>query len=134
MRSIIQEKTGQCYLCMKLHDDYSAKYTEEHHVFMGTKDRKMSERFGLKVQLCKAHHEHDGGPEAVHRNHEICLGLQREAQKAFILNFPDLNFRDFFSKSTMTDEEMEEIRQQATKKQEEDDGSGFILLEDEDED
>ena len=81
--SIIQPRDGGCYLCEKLHGDYSQKYTEEHHVYFGHGQREISEAYGLKIYLCRKHHTHSGGPEAVHRNHETCLLVQQDMQRAF---------------------------------------------------
>lgn len=81
--SIIQPKDGGCYLCELLHNDYEIKQTEEHHVFFGRGQRAISEAYGFKVYLCQAHHQHDGGPEAVHRNHETCRLIQRDVQRAY---------------------------------------------------
>lgn len=50
MRSILHSKQdGTCYLCMLLHDDHGRKQTQEHHVFYGTANRRLSEKYGLKV-------------------------------------------------------------------------------------
>lgn len=38
---------------------------------------------GFKVYLCRQHHIHAGGPEAVHRNHETCLIIQQDVQRRF---------------------------------------------------
>ena len=38
---------------------------------------------GFKVYLCLEHHEHFGGPEAVHRNHETCRMIQQEVQRKY---------------------------------------------------
>ena len=81
--SIIQPRDGGCYLCEKLHGDYSVKHIEEHHVYFGHGQREISEAYGFKVYLCKKHHTHSGGPEAVHRNHETCLRVQQDVQRAF---------------------------------------------------
>lgn len=81
--SIIQPQDGGCYLCEKLHGDYSPKKIEEHHVYFGPGLREISERWGFKVYLCRKHHVHAGGPEAVHRNHETCLLVQQDVQRAF---------------------------------------------------
>ena len=81
--SILQQKDGRCYLCMKLHGDYSFKCTQEHHVYFGRGQREISEAEGFKVYLCLEHHGYTGGPEAVHRNHEICLMLQRDMQRKY---------------------------------------------------
>ena len=83
MKSIIQPKDGGCYLCEKLHGDYSPKKIEEHHVYFGHGQRDISERWGFKVYLCRKHHVYAGGPEAVHRNHATCLLVQQDVQKRF---------------------------------------------------
>lgn len=119
MHSIMHEKDGTCYLCIRLHDDYSPKLIQEHHVIFGTANRKLSEKYGLKVYLCLAHHEH--GIEAVHMNAEIALILKKEAQKCFEEKYPDLSFLGIFGKNYLDDEE----RQQSVKKSEQ---FGFIPL------
>lgn len=79
--SILQEKDGRCYLCMKLHDDYSFKFTQIHHVYFGRGRRAVSEAEGFKVYLCPEHHTE--GAEAVHRNHDTCLMIQRDMQREY---------------------------------------------------
>ncbi len=104
-KSIMQEKNdGQCYLCRLLHRDYSVKTVrEEHHVMGGTANRKLSEKYGLKVYLDPDHHQY--GPEAVHKNAEVAKILHKEAQKAFEERYPDLNFREIFGRSYLTETE-----------------------------
>ncbi|MFG6334808.1 MAG: hypothetical protein K1W20_04955 [Lachnospiraceae bacterium] len=104
-KSIMQDKeTGECYLCRLLHKDYSIKLIrEEHHVMGGVANRKLSEKYGLKVYLDIEHHRY--GPEAVHRNAEVAKLLHREAQKAFERTYPGLNFREVFGKNYLTDSE-----------------------------
>lgn len=98
-KSIMQDKKdGQCYLCRLLHKDHGIKRKrEEHHVLGGTANRKLSEKYGLKVYLDPDHHQY--GPEAVHKNKEVALLLKREAQKAFIRAYQDLDFREIFGKN-----------------------------------
>lgn len=69
-RSILQPKDGTCYLCMKLHDDHRQKLTEEHHIFYGIANRRISEAEGFKVYLCRSHHRYSTAcdPEAIHDN------------------------------------------------------------------
>lgn len=71
MQSVIQSEK-RCFLCGRRIN------LDEHHVFFG-KNRKLSEKYGLKVYLC---HEdcHIFGKNAVHNNAEICRKLQREVQ------------------------------------------------------
>lgn len=48
-------KRDGCYIC-----GYGG-YTEEHHIFGGTANRRISEKYGLKVQLCIEHHRGTNG-------------------------------------------------------------------------
>lgn len=80
-KSILQEKDGHCYLCMKLHDDYRIhSVIHEHHVFGGA-NRAISEAEGFKVYLCLEHHV--AGPEAVHNNQKNMRILQQDAEKIY---------------------------------------------------
>ncbi len=99
MRSIIQSKDGGCYLCERLHGDYGIKQTEEHHVYFGRGQREISEANGFKVYLCRAHHQHDGGPEAVHRNHDTCLLVQQDVQRAFEKRHSRQEFMDLIGRN-----------------------------------
>ena len=67
-KSIMHRKEDRtCYLCMLLRDDYNAREDlQEHHAMPGTANRRLSERYGLKVYLCIGHHL--VGPDAVHNN------------------------------------------------------------------
>lgn len=71
MKSIIQDKkSGRCYICEHWRNDDSLKKgLEEHHIFYGP-NRKLSERYGLKVMLCRYHHQGDihGAHDAIHNN------------------------------------------------------------------
>lgn len=96
-RSIIQKKDGTCFLCKRLYDDDSIKYTEEHHIFGGHANRELSERYGLKVYLCLYHHRE--GKEAVHNNHELMMELKALGQQAFEKNYQELDFRKIFGKN-----------------------------------
>ena len=103
MKSIMQQKDGRCYLCQMLHGDYSIKHDlEEHHVIYGTAQRKLSERFGLKIYCCAYHHLI--GSEAVHNNPEISAMLKDKAQRAFEKRWPELDFRSIFGKNYKLEE------------------------------
>jgi hypothetical protein len=55
MRSIIPgDKENWCFICG------SCDGLEEHHIFGGS-DRQVSEKYGLKVHLCNAHHHGTNG-------------------------------------------------------------------------
>lgn len=71
MKSILQDKkSGCCYICEHWRGDDSIKRDlEEHHIFYGP-NRRLSERYGLKVMLCRYHHQGDihGAHDAIHNN------------------------------------------------------------------
>lgn len=48
----------------------------------GRANRKLSEKYGLKVYLCLWHHTE--GPEAVHHNARLRQQLEEDAQRAFM--------------------------------------------------
>ena len=73
-KSIIQSER-ECFFCGKLTG------LEEHHVFGGVANRKISERYGLKVFCCDYHHRDP--KNGVQYNPEMNLKLKQEAQRAF---------------------------------------------------
>ena len=58
MKSIIQNEK-ECFFCGQ------TACLQDHHIFFGEKNRKHSEKYGLKVWLCVEHHT---GKESVHRS------------------------------------------------------------------
>lgn len=101
-----KERYSSCYLCEKLHNDSSTKLTDMHHMICGPANRKLSEKYGLKVRLCIPHHT--AGPEAVHLNHEMMEILQKDAQRAFEEHYPNLFFREIFGINYLTDKDREQ--------------------------
>lgn len=102
MKSIMQKKDGTCYLCRRLHGDTAPKATQCHHVVFGTANRKLSEKYGLKVYLCLYHHEY--GPEAIHNNAELANRLKAEAQEAFERTHTREQWMEIFGKNYREDE------------------------------
>lgn len=82
-KSIMHNRAdGTCYLCMLLNGDYAVRTgLQEHHAMPGTANRRLSEKYGLKVYLCIQHHT--AGAEAVHNNAGNLRLVQRKAQEAF---------------------------------------------------
>ena len=64
----------QCYMCG------TYKNIQIHHCLKGTANRKISEKYGLKVPLCAYCHT---GSEGVHHNRELDLKLIQQCQQAF---------------------------------------------------
>lgn len=75
MKSIIQKNNNECYMCG------SEQWLEEHHIFEGS-NRKISEKYGLKVKLC--HFCHNEPPRGVHFNKTNMLILKKQGQLAFM--------------------------------------------------
>lgn len=89
MQTILQ-KEKRCFRC-------GTPYVEDHHVFFGTANRKLSEKYGLKLWLCPKHHR--TGPEAVHLNRAVDLEYKAMAQLAFEETHTREEFRQIFGKS-----------------------------------
>lgn len=121
----MHQKDGTCYLCITFDNNYMHhNVTQEHHVVFGTANRKLSEKFGLKVYLCPMHHLSSGCKDAVHRSKETKLMLCKEAQKVFEEKYPTLSFLGIFGINYLNDEDREIKGQQDIKE-------GFIPLENE---
>lgn len=82
MKSIIQT-TKECYVCKTIFD------LHEHHIFEGIANRKLSEKYGLKVWLCSRHHNMSN--EGVHFNkaleNELKILGQRKFEETYEENF-----------------------------------------------
>ena len=72
-KSILQSEK-ECWFCG------AQSGLEEHHIFAGVANRKISEKYGLKVWLCHRHHTGDGGAQY---NSELGDQLKRVAQEKF---------------------------------------------------
>ena len=91
----------RCYLCMILENDYRIhSELEEHHVLFGDV-HVLSDRYGLRVNLCLRHHRI--GPAAVHNNRENAELLMRSAQQVFQKEFPHLNWMEIVRKNYLED-------------------------------
>ena len=105
MKSVIQNKEDhQCYICKNFLGDWSEKKDlEEHHIFEGVANRKLSEKYGLKVYLCKKHHTGDieGSREAVHSKdqNDYDIKLKQIAQMIFEKDHSKKEFMSIFGKN-----------------------------------
>ena len=86
-KSIIQVKR-QCLICHNSN-------VEEHHCIYGTANRKLSEKYGLKVYLCPEHHR---GTRGVHGRDGKTLDtyLKQLAQSKFEEKESREKFRQIF--------------------------------------
>ena len=88
MKSVLQNEK-KCFVCGRtdvLHD---------HHCLFGTANRKISEKYGLKVWLCPIHHNMSN--EGVHFNKALDLRLKQMAQAYYEQNIGNRTafIRDF---------------------------------------
>ena len=75
MKSIIQ-KEKECYICG------TTQWLEEHHIFEGTANRKLSEKYGLKIWLC--HRHHNEVPDGIHFDKWLRDRVKQNTQKLFM--------------------------------------------------
>lgn len=73
MKSIIQTDRSYCYICGR---NSAFEPLDEHHVFAGA-NRKLSERYGLKVYL----HHMSCHLNGVHKDGELADRLKANAQQ-----------------------------------------------------
>lgn len=90
-KSIIQ-KEKECYICG------TNVWLEEHHVFGGA-NRKISEKYGLKIWLC--HRHHNEVPDGIHFDKWLRNRVKEDTQKLFMkyYNKSEEEFRQIFGKS-----------------------------------
>ncbi len=74
-KSIIQEKK-ECYV------GKSTLWLECHHIFEGTANRRLSEKYGLKIYLC--HRHHNELPDGIHYDPFLRDRVKQTAQKIFM--------------------------------------------------
>ena len=97
MKSIIQTEKI-CYFCGAVSN------LESHHIFFGEKNRKWSEKYGLKVWLC--HSDHRDNLNGVHglaaqkRKHLEMIG-----QEVFEKKYGHKKFMDVFGRNYLDGEE-----------------------------
>lgn len=80
-----------CYFCgisYNLH---------KHHIFYGTANRRLSEKYGCWVYLCAYHH--NMSDYGVHFNKDIDLGLKRMCQTEFEKKYSHEKFMQVFGRN-----------------------------------
>ena len=101
MKSIIQLNKNYCYICRELTGYIvERRGLEEHHIFGGP-NRKLSEKYGLKVYLCPEHHR--TGDVAPHQSKGTDNTLRRIAQTAFERKYSHEYWMQIFRKNYLED-------------------------------
>lgn len=91
MSKSIVSNERECLVCkttLNLH---------RHHVYPGTANRKLSEKYGCWVYLCARHHNMSN--EGVHFNKALDLKLKKFTQQKFMEVYPNLDFCKIFGKN-----------------------------------
>lgn len=95
-KSIIQTDKSCCYICGGYEN---GDPLDEHHVY-GNSNRKISEKYGLKVYL---HHNkcHIFGRQSVHQNAKVNRALKAKVQEIAMEHYDwtEDDFRRIFGKS-----------------------------------
>lgn len=92
MKSIMPgDKKDVCYICFR-----ETPYTELHHIFGGTANRKKSDKAGLTVHLCYECHR---GSHGVHMDALSADYLHRLGQFEYEKTHSREEFRKVFGKS-----------------------------------
>ena len=71
--TIVTNDIEHCFIC-------GSPYVQIHHCFFGTANRKISDRLGLVVPLCQAHHT---GQNGVHFDRQLDLLIKTVAQGCY---------------------------------------------------
>ena len=69
---------GQCCVIC------GSPYVQMHHIFMGTANRKVADRYGYVIPLCQPHHT---GSKGIHFDRDLSLTWKRRAQEHFEANY-----------------------------------------------
>lgn len=86
---------AECFICGR---NGCGDHLDMHHIFEGTGERPLSDKYGLKVPLCHSRC-HLYGPESVHKNVEVRNDLERKGQERFEEVYPELDFLQIFGKN-----------------------------------
>ena len=96
MKSIVHD-AKECWACRNLYNVSNVRRLEEHHIYPGVPRRALSEHYGLKVYLCREHH--NVSPCGVHFDPALMLRLQQEGQRAFERDHSREEFLRLFGKN-----------------------------------
>lgn len=97
MRRLALQANRECFFCGQ------REGLHEHHVFGGTANRKKSDKYGLTVWLCPAHHNMSS--KGVHMNRKQDLILKRYAQKIFEEEYGHDEFMRIFHRNYLEGDE-----------------------------
>jgi len=89
-KSILQQGDPRCFYCG------CRTGLESHHIMAGTANRKLSEKYGLKVWLCNDHHTGKDGAQYSRKENQ---SLKQLAQIAFEARHSHEEWMEVFKKN-----------------------------------
>lgn len=102
-------KDNECYICG------SSGPLHLHHIFFGTANRKVSDKYGLTCKLCL--YCHTEGKNAVHKNAEVANRLHKVGQihAMAVLGWDADRFLKEIGRNYLDDNEIEYIEKEVLK-------------------
>lgn len=91
----LNKREDGCYICGRFP-------TEEHHIMFGTQFRSLSEKWDVKVYLCKDHHT---GFLGAHHNQTLNRRLKELGQMDLDKRCGKNAFKKIFGRNYLDDEE-----------------------------
>lgn len=95
-KSILQSER-YCWVCGAI------RGLNDHHIYFGTGNRQVSEKYGFKVYLCARHH--NLSEYGVHFDKDLDLRLKRTCQRAFERTHSREEFIEIIGKNYLGDKE-----------------------------
>ncbi len=92
MKNSIMQTVDECYVCRKKGELYI------HHAIFGTANRKLSDKYGLTVKLCREHHVETNGVHGKN-GHDLDLYIRQMAQRAFEEKYGHDKWMNVFQKN-----------------------------------
>ncbi len=90
MKSIITNNMNECYICGKPRECI-------HHIFGGTANRRLSDKYKLVIPLCNYHHNMSN--ESIHFNKPLDLEIKKLGQKKFEEKYSYEKFMKVFGRN-----------------------------------
>ena len=92
MAKSIMQTEKECFVCGTTYG------LELHHCIYGTANRKLSDKYGLTIWLCNAHHTQNGS--GIHFNKDLDAHVKKLAQERFeAVHEPNTRFIDVFGRN-----------------------------------
>lgn len=86
MKSILQDNR-ECFIC------HTTQNLDVHHCIHGTANRRLADKWGLTIYLCRIHHNQ------VHEDNALDTQIKKMAQLGFELKYGHQKWMEVFGKN-----------------------------------